>query len=296
MEIKPYFRLNKSKNGVYDIELQNITELKKYSSIESHILIYPLSRDINADNISCNPFEEYANDVKCGEVSTYSKINFAFNKILGILLGLIILIIFLFVAPQAFLSIDSVVAIFAAYIVGKELGEDLEFFLINISSNWRLQFYRDYFQYRVERATTLTNYTRVAKKYRYGAYSILPTGMGFDKRSNSQIVRLKFKKTDFSEGDSSHILSLKVDDNLAKIFEKEGYLIGFKLCLNKNYFFFSTSTEVFQAVCNKVIGCLGRDDKILKDSLSFRNVIKFGRIKYHSKSKIIGGEIISIKN
>ncbi|MFH1307358.1 MAG: hypothetical protein ABIH72_00720 [archaeon] len=291
--LNPYFRVKKSQKGTYDIELQNINELRKFSSIESHILVYPLSRNINADHILCNPFEEYVQDIKEGEDSVYSKISLSFNKVLGLVMGIIILLFFWMFAPEAFLSIDSVVAIFAAYIIGKELGQDLEMFLVNISSNWRLQFYKNYFNYKLERATTLTNYTRYAKRYRYGMESILPISMGFDKRSNSQIVRLKFKRKDLGDRNNIHILSIKVLDKVVNEFEKEGYIIGFKLCLNNRKIFFTKSIEIFQAINKNIIGCLDGADKVLKDFIFFRKVIKISRIKFNSRTGIRKDRIIS---
>jgi hypothetical protein len=293
MKLNSYFNINRSQKGIYDIELHNIKELQEFSSVESHILVYPLSRNITADHIICYPFEEYAQDIKEGDSSVYSKVSFVFNKALGITLGILILIIFLIVAPQAFLSIDSVVAIFAAYIIGKELGEDLENFLINVSHNWKLQFYKDYFKYCLEKATPFTNYTRYAKKQRYGKVSVLPSRMDFDKRSNSQIVRMKFKRSDLEEKDNIHILSIKISEKQIQEFEKEGYVIGFKLCLNKKGLLLTDSLELFQAVSKESIGCLNEEDKVLKDHVFFRKVLKMSRIRFNSTTGILKGKIIS---
>ena len=218
-----YLRINHSKEGIYDLELQNINKLRKFSSVECHILIYPFSRKITANDIACNPFEEYAKDIKEGYGSIYSKVSFIFNKILGLIMSALIFLAFLIFAPSAFLSIDSVVAIFAAYIIGKELGNDLEMLLVKISNKKRLQFYNDYFIYQLEALTTLTKYSQYAKRYRYGKESILPTKMDFDKRSNSQIVRLNFKREDLGKADNAHILSIRVSDKLIREFEKEGH-------------------------------------------------------------------------
>lgn len=292
-ELAAHFKINKSQKGIYDIELQNTEELRKFSSVESHILIYPLSRNIKADHVFCNPFEEYIQDIKEGDSYIYSRASFVFNKVLGITLGAVIFFIFLIFAPQAFLSIDSVVAIFAAYIIGKELGSDLEIFLVNISHNWRLQFCKDYFKYRLEKATPLTNYTRYAKKQRYGKVSILPTRMDFDKRSNSQIVRMRFKKKDLEGKSNIHILSIKISDKQINEFEKEGYVMGFKLCLNKKRILFTDSLEIFQALCKENIGCLDEKDRILKGFAFFRRVFRLSRIRFNFKTGILKGKIIS---
>ncbi len=288
----PYFKVNHTQKSIYDIELQNIDKLRKFSSVEIHVLVYPLSRKITADDIACNPFEEYVHDIKEGYDSIYANVSFIFNKILGLMMALIIFLAFLIFAPSAFLSIDSVVAIFAAYVIGKELGNDLEMLLINMSSKWRLQFYKDYFRYKLEISTTLTNYSQHAKKYRYGKDSILPTKMDFDKRSNSQIVRLNFKKEDLGERNNAHILSIRICDELANEFEKEGYMICFKICLNQKRFFFTNSLELFQSICKKDVGCLYKNNEFLKGNIFFKRVLKRNRIKFSSSSGFLKGRII----
>ena len=291
--IVPYFKINHTQKGIYDIELQNLDKLRNFSSVESHILLYPFSRNVTSDNITCNPFQEYVEDIRDGFASTYSKISFVFNNILGLVMAVIIFLLFLIFVPSAFLSIDSVVAIFAAYIIGKELGDDLELFLVNLSSKWRIQFYKDYFKYKLERATSLTNYTSYAKKYRYGKDSILPNKMDFDKRSNSDIVRLKFRKEDLGVENTAHILSLRISDKSIKDFEKEGYMVGFKLCFNEEKKFYIKSHEIFQSFFKGNVGCLNSENKFVKNNVYIREVFKRGRIKYNSRKGIAKGRIIA---
>jgi len=289
----PYLSIRNTHKGIYDVELQNIDRLKKFSSVECHVLVYPLSRNIVADDVSLNPYEEYAEDIKDGYNSRYSKINFLFNKFLGLTMSLVIFLLFLAYAPQAFLSIDSVVAIFAAYIIGKELGQDLESLFVNVSSNWKIHFYRDYFKYRLERSSSLTNYSQYAKRYRYGKPSISPSKMDFDKRSNSQIVRMKFNHGDLGTEQTAHILSIRVSEELINEYENKGYMISFKLCLNKDSFLFTKSLELSQAICKGNVGCLGKDDELVKDGVYFKNVVKGARFKYDGRSGIIKGKIIA---
>ncbi|MBR9705903.1 hypothetical protein GOV14_02605 [Candidatus Pacearchaeota archaeon] len=287
---KDYFKVSKTRQGLYDIELQHLDELKDYSSVECHVLIYPFSRKVNSDNLLCNPFEEYVKDIRAGHNSAYAGISFIFNKMFGILMALIITALFLIFWPDTFLSLESVVAVFGAYIIGKELGQDLEMFLVNLTKGGRLQFYKDYFKYKLEKITTLIDYSFYAKKYRYEINAILPTKMNFEKKSNSQIVRMFFKPRNFKGGNSAHILSIRVTPELVDELEKQGFMIGFKICLNKDKFLFVKSTEMFQALKQGAVGCLDDKKVFVNNSVFQRDVIKRLRLRFDLGSKVVSNQ------
>ncbi len=83
LEKYPYeniIKAEKTLENKYDIEIQYIEKLRKYSSFECHIVVYPYSRKISSENIKFNPFEEYVKDIQLNQKSAYFKIKSDFNK------------------------------------------------------------------------------------------------------------------------------------------------------------------------------------------------------------------------
>ena len=117
-------RLQKNKDlpNIYDIEMQQLDELAQYDSVECHIVLYPYSRKICSKDIKFYPFEEYVKDILSHQKSAYAKSSSQFNKIFGLLLGLLITIIFFKFKPDDLFSVESIVSVFGAYFVGKEVS------------------------------------------------------------------------------------------------------------------------------------------------------------------------------
>ncbi len=120
------FHKEKYNKNIYDLELENPSNFSHFDSLEVHVILYPYSREINSRHILFNPFEEYAKDVVSGNHSAYSLIEKTFSKYFGILLGSFIAIVFAYFKPEDLFSVESIVGIFAAYSIGKEIWGDLE--------------------------------------------------------------------------------------------------------------------------------------------------------------------------
>jgi hypothetical protein len=151
-----------------------------------------------------------------------------------------------------------------------------------------VRYIENYYAYRLERYTTLSRYSFIAKRFRYGRETILPEKMDFIRQSNSQTVRMFFTKRSFAgiKGPRLHILSIHVDPALINEYEKEGYLLGIKLSFNKNVLLGRKSVELFQSCIDGKNGSLDKKGEWVADSAFIRKTLTFGRIKFFLKSGI----------
>jgi hypothetical protein len=129
---------------VYDVELKNHRNLLRYSSMECHFVLYPYSRNMTSDHITFCPFEEYVKDIQSNQRSAYQEITSQFNKLFGLFLGVLIIVLFYFFHPGSLLSVESLLSLFGAYFIGKELWADIENILSNASSTWRIRYQPDH--------------------------------------------------------------------------------------------------------------------------------------------------------
>ena len=288
-------RLQKNKDlpNIYDIEMQQLDELAQYDSVECHIVLYPYSRKICSKDIKFYPFEEYVKDILSHQKSAYAKSSSQFNKIFGLLLGLLITIIFFKFKPDDLFSVESIVSVFGAYFVGKEVWDDIEKNLINLSKNWKLRYQEDYYFYRLEKYTTLTLYSNFAKKQRYGKTPLLPGKIDFIEQSNSQTLRMYFNIQDFQDfcscngRSSGHLFSIHVEPELLVDFEQEGFMLGVKLSLNKHVLGFTKRIELFQSLHKNSQGALDEHGIWSEGSVFYRKTVTFGRLKAFLQSAVI---------
>jgi len=251
--------------------------------------VYPYSRKISSENIALNPLEEYAKDIVSHLSSAYVKICNQFNDIFGLLLGLLIIIIFILIDPEDFYSIESIVSVFAAYFIGKELWDDIEKILINISKDWRIRYTDNYYLYQLEKHTTLTQFSYFAKKCRYGKAPLLPEKMDFVQQSNSQTVRMFFDMRDLShiEDDTAHILSIHIAPELLDDFMRDGFMLSIKLSLNKSFLGFVSSFEIFQSLSKNSLGCLDTNGNWHDNAALVRRTFRIKRLKYFKSVKVM---------
>ncbi|MCK4666087.1 hypothetical protein KAU33_05035 [Candidatus Dependentiae bacterium] len=279
---------------IYDVELCNIPTLKKYSSIDCHLVLYPYSREIDSNNISFNPYEEYVNDLLLSKKSAYRKIIKSFNQVFGIMVGIIIVLVFWRIKPASLISIESIVSVFGAYFVAKEIWNELEELFINITRKLPVKYTTDSYRYKLERHTTLTQYSYFAKKQRYGRETLLPTMIDYVEQSNSQIIKMFLKKSDFDmvNSERAHILSFHLDEKSKEYFQKEGFLFSVKLGFNKAFLGITTSTEIFQSIDKTIPGCLDKKGKWHTNSTFFRKTIRIGRIKWYLTERVENVQVL----
>jgi hypothetical protein len=285
----------------YDVEMRAVDRLIAYNRIECHITLYPYSRKISSDDIHFYPFEEYVNDVLSHQRSAYAEIQSPLDQIFGLVLGSLIALIFARVQPGSLFNIEAIVSVFGAYIVGKELWNDIERMLVNVSKNWRLRYQENYYRYRLEKRTTLTYYSYLAKRQRYGKAMLLPAKIDFIKQSNSQTLRMCFDgglgtlARDRDPQDTAHIHSIHIDRDLMDDLQEDGFMFGVKLSLGRRFLGVVRSLEVFQSLNGASIGCLDDKGAWIEGALFYRQTLSLGRLKlYWSKGLVSGTSILSV--
>jgi hypothetical protein len=294
----------------FDVEMHGLDRLRAYDRIECHVVLYPYSRSISSDNIHFYPFEEYINDVLSNQRSAYAEIQSAMDQVFGLALGLIIALIFAHLKPTSLLNIETIVSVFGAYVIGKELWNDIERMLVNVSKNWRLRYQDSYYRYQLEKRTTLTHYSYLAKRQRYGKAILLPDQIDFIKQSNSQTLRMCFdtRDRDRSQDHSSpeppdvlhaasvHIHSIHIDEGLMDALLQDGFMFGVKVSLGRRTLGSFRSLEVFQSLNKKSIGCLDDTGTWNEGALFYRTTLTLGRLKlYLNKGLLTGDPILQIQ-
>jgi len=276
---------------IYDVIIQNVEQIKQLGSFECHLVLYPYERTINSDDMNFNPFEEYVEDIKSEHRSVYINIEDNSNKLFGMFLGLLILFIFARFKPEILLSVESIVSIFAAYTIGKEIWKDLQKGFSNLTKKFRLKYIEPYYSYRLEKRTTLTRYSNFARRNRLKVAPILPTKMDFIYQSNSQTLRLKFRKDDFANIQDKivHIFTLRITPEKETLFEKSGFLFGAKISFNKHFLGFRKSIEYYQSLHFNTVGCIDKNEVWLPNKAITRKSYTFRRLRYHTKTKIMDG-------
>ncbi len=159
-------------------------QCKQFDSFECHFTLYPYDRRISSDNFKINPFEEYVNDILSNHRSVYERITENTGKIFGAFLGAVITAAFAIFKPEILVSVESVVSIFAAYTFGKEFWQDIQNGLIRITKNKRLSYTENSYSYVIEKKTTLTGYSTLARQKRLDFYSELPYKFEFSIKSH----------------------------------------------------------------------------------------------------------------
>jgi hypothetical protein len=309
-------RENKELSSRYDVELRGTDRLKTYDRVECHIVFYPYSRTICSDDIHFYPFEEYVTDVLSNQRSAYAEIQSPLDQVFGLALGLLIALIFAHLKPASLLDIEAIVSVFGAYLVGKELWNDIERLLVNVSKNWRLRFQDPYYRYRLEKRTTLTQYSYLAKRQRYGKAILLPIKIDFIKQSNSQTLRMCFDTRDWGsqqadaktgiqaqnglgtpEPSTAHIHSIHVDPDLLDDLQRDGFMFGVKLSFGRRILGLTRSLEVFQSLNRESIGCLDDAGTWNEGAVFYRNTVTLGRLKlYLNKGLIVGQSILDVQS
>lgn len=87
-----------------------------------------------------------------------------------------------------------------------------------------MRYQTGYYAYQIEKNTTLTIYSALAREQRYGKASMLPERIEFISNANSKTARLKFSRDDLRpfHRDIAHILSIRFDASAARELENAG--------------------------------------------------------------------------
>jgi hypothetical protein len=283
----------------YDVSMQGLDRLQRYHTVECDIVVYPYNRTICSDDIHFNPFEEYVQDVLSRQRSAYSEIPSATDQLFGLLLGLLIALVFAIVHPASLFQIEALVSVIGTYAIAKELWNDLERLLIQATKNGRLRYQEAYYRYQLEKRTTLTSYSLLAKRRRYGMQALLPAKIDFIKQSNSQTLRMCFDARDLvaSKDDPAHLLSIQIEGSKGDAFRGAPghgeYMFGVKLCFARRFLGVQQQFEVFQSMDQGRKGCLDdQDDAWHPDAAFCRRTYSLGRVKFYARKGLLSNVVL----
>jgi hypothetical protein len=281
---------------VYDVDLENLDELRNYDSLEIHFVLYPFSRRMTSRHIAFNPFEEYFKDISTHQRSAYTRRPDSASYLFGLFLGLVVALMASIFKPWALFSIEAIAAFFGVYMIGKQLWHDIEVMLFNLMRDRKLCYLEKYYRYQLEKNTTLTKYSTFAKKARYGKPLVLPDKIDYIRKSTSLTLRMHFSSTNIESFDRStaHIISIHVDERFGKEFVEKGYMFGVKLRVNQNRFGFQESSEIFQSIVRENLGCLDANGDWVKGASYHRDVVRIGRFHYYRKESLLENRSIIV--
>ncbi len=284
------------REGNYEVVLNNIKEMKKFSSVECHVVLYPFSESVSSKDFIFSPFEEYVTDILAKQRSAYAQMTDRFGNVFGLILGVLIVIVFAVFKPSDLLSIESLVSVIASYLIGKEIWDDIENILINLTKKMPVRMIENYYRFGLEKHSTLTLYSLYAKKRRHGRETLIPEKIDFIQHSNSQTLRLFFSGSDIRKipESSAFIAGIAVDPLKEKDFVKKGFLFGVKLSFSRKFLFFRKSTEIFQSLDAGKQGCLDEAGKWHEKKAFKRETISFWKMKaFLSKSLLKEFSLVS---
>jgi len=274
------FHKNEKIKEIYDLEFDHLPDIKGNSSVECHVVLYPYSRNISRDDYTFNPFEEYVKDLTKNRKSAYIPIRKPGKYLFGIFLGLIISLLIWHYNKSIPFSVDTIVGILGAYFIGKDLWHDIDEMLVDITHNWNLRYQHPYYSYKLDKNNPMTQYSYFAKKHRYEKDAILPSKMEFIEEHNSSTARMYFDDEDLKKaGNNAHILSISVKPDKVSALEKEGYMLGTKLSLNRRILFFTFGTDMFQSLSQKNKGCLDNKGNWMENTVYYRKTLAIGKVK-----------------
>ncbi len=256
------------------------------------MVLYPYSRQIVSDGYKFYPFEEYVNDISTRRRSLYSRVPHPANSLFGIFLGIVIILFFLIIKPSEVYSLQSIVAILGAYFIGKDLWNDIESLFIAVTKDWRVRYQTSYYAYQMEKNTTLTNYSALAREQRYGKASVLPDQMEFISNANSKTVRMKFPRSELNtcQESTAHILAIRLDPALVEDFEQAGYMFSVKASLNERRLLVRHAQEFFQSLNGGQRGCLDFQNQWTSDTALAREAWFFGNLRYLAARRLVPAE------
>ena len=276
--------IEKKENNLV-FKLNNASFLKKYSSLDISILVYPLTKAHNSNNFRFLPYEEYVEDASDNKKTIYRKLASNYDKLFGTILGLIVLAINFIATPTDLLSIRSAVTTVSAYALGKEIWEYIETFMVNISERWFISFKEAPYTYTLRKPSTITKYSYLAKKIRYGEENILANKLDFVQQSNSKNIKLEFTHNQIK--DFSNVNQILIMDPDSSTIEMNDLLIAIKVSLNKKILFINSSEEYFQGFKGEDYGSLDDSNHWFGGTSFFRSSLNFARFKVYLSSKIV---------
>ena len=85
---------------------------------------------------------------------------------------------------------------------------------------------------------------------------------------------------------------MHLDPELVDDFEQEGFLLGVKLSLNKQFLGFTKRLELFQSLHRQSKGALDEHGLWVDDTVFYRKTLTCGRLKAFLKSGLLSDQTI----
>lgn len=276
---------------IIDIGINNLDTLKNGQNLAVTMLFYPYTRDISSSNFKLLPYEEYVEEISEGGRTTYEIIHDFSDKFFGIILAVAIAGVFGFWQKEQLFSVEAVVGIVGAYVVGKELWSDIDNWLQKITKSWIFSWKDRDFYYQKLDFGSIQNYTRYSRNIRYGSAFVLPGKIDFVNQSTSKILELKFSKKELGliATSSAHVVSLEYQKDLEKTFVSGDYMLAVKLSSIRNIFGIELIDEYFQSKDSAAVGCLDFHRNWFAGKIMLRKSVKIGNLKVYLQSSIIEG-------
>ena len=279
-------------DDIWDLHLHNLPLIaQNCHQLECHIVVCPYHRAIQAADFHFMPFEEYINDLASKHTSTYRTINDRAHKYFGLSLGAILSAFIGYYNPKDLLTVEGLIGIFGAYLLGKHLWGDLARFLELQTQNWRLRFTEQYYAYELHTSTTIATYNKLAKQRRYGRAQITPQKIDFIEHSNSQTLRLCFSSAELKAqlDETYHLLSIHVNKDKQTNFSPDNLLLGLKLSFNTKKWFGWRCFEVFQSLDGNKPGCITTHNTWIDEDVFYRITRRWKRLKYFKSLGVLNG-------
>jgi hypothetical protein len=272
---------------VLQVYLRNLPAFREHSALEVSLFLYPYSSKLTADHYRALPYEDYLVDLNAGVRTAYKVAGKFGGKLFGLLLGLLIVLLFWRIDPGDIISIQSIVSILGAYAIGKELWDDIDNFLANtFNASERLRWRETPYFYVKNHFGTVEKFWEKARNDRYASNTALPSKFDFIAHSNHKTLELLFKPQDLEFADYE---ALRIGN--FRFVEKQkprpaDFMLGFKLTLIKNYFFFKREVELFQLLDKGNLGVV-ENDTWHAGALLARNTITIGRWKFYMDKRTV---------
>lgn len=281
----------------FELFLTHLPELQKYSQVEVTVSYYPYDHAVDADAFHFDPYEDYVFELAEGKRSTYQLITDGSPQLAGILLGGAILIYFAVFFPELLISVESVVSIFAAYTVGKEIWRDVDSSLQNVSSSWPIRWIQQTYYYGLQQFGTLHRFWQFARQRRYEYQLTLPAQIDFLSHSNSKTVEMLFTKTELSHPDEEAVRVLSVSFNTKVVKNISSSLPGLLICrvaVVRKFLGIKFATEFYQSLDNGVAGTLDTDNMWHANKSLEKDLVSWGRLVWVSRhSTLINQSIVT---
>lgn len=260
----------------------------KSSNKDIHLtaFVYPFNKDISSDDYQIVPFEEYSDDVSKGKKSSYKPVPQFRGELFGLFLGALIALIFALINARELFTVESTVSIIGTYLVGKELWNDLDNFLSNLTANWRVKWYDEDYPLQRENFGTIQKFYDTAREERYQQLTIYPRMLDFTTHSNSKTIDAYYPKADLSNKATGNPRICSIKFNTKKL--KYNFMLGIKIRLTTKILFLNINDEYFQASKGKEIGTLDSGGT-WKKALLHKRTVNIDRLKIYMTERLIKG-------